>query len=203
MNLPSWLNPIAEVLTKPTQFFQYQPADLITAKQSAVLLLFSDENSTPNLTFIKRSQFLKHHPGQIAFPGGLIEPTDLDLVATALREAQEEIGLNPDSVLPIGALPQISIEVTGFAVTPIISYWQQPHPVSPVAIDEVAEVFAVPIEKFISSSSKVWAVKQNYKGPAFLIDEKLIWGFTATVLAELFTSAGLISSFEADSEIEV
>jgi 8-oxo-dGTP pyrophosphatase MutT (NUDIX family) len=203
MNLPNWLNPIVDVLTKPTQFWEYRPTDLITAKQSAVLLLFSDENSTPNLTFIKRSQFLKHHPGQIAFPGGLIEPTDPDLVATALREAQEEIGLNPDSVLPIGALPQISIEVTGFAVTPIISYWQQPHPVSPVATDEVAEVFAVPIEKFILPNSKVWAVKQNYKGPAFLIDEKLIWGFTATVLAELFTAAGLISSFEADYEIEV
>ena len=54
MNLPNWLNPIADVLTKPTQFFQYKSADLITAKQSAVLLLFSYENSTPNLTFIKR-----------------------------------------------------------------------------------------------------------------------------------------------------
>lgn len=203
MSLPYWFSSIVDVLDKPMEFSWLAPKDLSKARQSAVLLLFSDHDNQPHLTFIKRAAGLTHHPNQIAFPGGVIEQSDKDAITTALREAQEEIGLNPSTVLPIGKLPQISIEVTGFAVTPVISYWYQPHSLSVLQPAEVEEVFTVPIEMFQQPKNQVWAVKQNYKGPGFLIDEKIIWGFTGTLLAQLLGSAGLISEFVGGAEIVV
>lgn len=203
MSLPNWFNSIVDVLDKPTEFSWLVQKDLSNARQSAVLLLFSEHKHQPQLTFIKRAAGLTHHPNQIAFPGGVIEQSDRDAVETALREAQEEIGLNPSTVLPIGKLPQISIEVTGFAVTPVISYWYQPHQLSVLQPAEVAEVFTLPLEIFQQPKNQVWAVKQNYKGPGFLFEENLIWGFTGTLLAQLLGSAGLISEFVGGVEIEV
>ena len=203
MNLPNWLQPIINVIDSPADFDYLKPDNSIPHRESAVLLLFSELNKNPNLTFIKRAATLKHHPNQIAFPGGIIEPTDVDPIATALREAEEEIGLTPSTVLPLGLLPQISIEVTGFAVTPVLSYWKQPHEVIVKQPQEVAEVFSVPIENLLNPVNQVWATKQSYKGPAFHIEEKLIWGFTGTLLTQLLSSAGLISEFVGHREIEV
>ena len=203
MSLPTWLNPIIDVLDNPTDFAYLKPKESDQHRESAVLLLFSELVNEPNLTFIKRAATLKHHPNQIALPGGIIEATDVDAIAAALREAHEEIGLTPETVLPIGQLPKISIEVTGFAVTPVVSYWHEPHEVSVKQPVEVAEVFAVPIETLLIPENQVWATKHSYKGPAFLIEDKLIWGFTGTLIAQLFSSAGLISEFVGHREIEV
>lgn len=203
MSLPIWLTPIVDVLDNPIDFNYLAPNQSTSHRESAVLMLFSEITNEPNLTFIKRAASLKHHPNQIAFPGGIIEATDHDAVAAALREAEEEIGLAPTSVLPIGQLPRISIEVTGFAVTPVISYWHDPHEVSVKQPSEVAEVFSVPIATMLQPNNQVWAIKNNYKGPAFLIDDRLIWGFTGTLLTQLLRSAGLISEFVGQREIEV
>ncbi len=203
MSLPNWLNPIVDVLDNPVDFAYMKPKETDQHRESAVLMLFSDLNAQPNLTFIKRAATLKHHPNQIALPGGIIEATDADAIAAALREAQEEIGLTPETVLPIGLLPRISIEVTGFAVTPVVSYWHEPHEVSVKQPAEVAEVFSVPIEILLHPANQVWATKHTYRGPAFLIEDKLIWGFTGTLITQLFSSAGLISEFVGQREIEV
>lgn len=203
MSLPIWLTPIVDVLDNPIDFNYLAPKQSTSHRESAVLMLFSEITNEPNLTFIKRAATLKHHPNQIAFPGGIIEATDQDAVAAALREAEEEIGLAPTSVLPIGQLPRISIEVTGFAVTPVISYWHDPHEVSVKQPSEVAEVFSVPMATMLQPTNQVWAIKNNYKGPAFLIDDRLIWGFTGTLLTQLLSSAGLISEFVGQREIEV
>lgn len=203
MSLPRWFTPIVDVLDKPADFSWLQPAKSAVHRQSAVLLLFSESDDQPHLTLIKRSANLTHHPNQIAFPGGVIEASDADAVAAALREASEEIGLKQKSVLPIGKLPEIAIEVTGFAVTPVLSYWHEPHTLSVLQPSEVAEVFTLPLSVFQDKANHVWAVKQNYRGPGFLIEEKFVWGFTGTLLAQLLGSAGLLDQFEGNSEIEV
>lgn len=203
MSLPTWLNPIVDVLDNPTDFAHLKPRESGQHRESAVLLLFSELSSEPNLTFIKRAATLKHHPNQIALPGGIIEASDSGAIEAALREAQEEIGLVPETVLPIGQLPRISIEVTGFAVTPVVSYWHEPHEVSVRQPAEVAEVFSVPLKTLQIPKNQVWATKHKYKGPAFFFEDKLIWGFTGTLIAQLFSSAGLISEFVGHREIEV
>ncbi len=132
----------------------------------------------------KRSSALKHHPGQIAFPGGKQDPGDADLAATALRESHEEIGLHPDNVDLVGHLPAHET-VTGFVVTPYIGIVRAPFDPLPEA-GEVAEVFQVPLAHVLDPArfqvqSRRWRGRQRAYyavpyGPYY------IWGATARML---------------------
>ncbi len=146
----------------------------------------------PRLILTKRSSALKHHPGQIAFPGGKQDEGDADVMAAALREAQEEIGLRPDSVDVLGHLPSHET-VTAFNVTPVIGLVRAPFTPVPEA-GEVAEVFDVPLshvlepQNFIVESRRWRGQRRAYftvpYGPYY------IWGATARILrawADLMT----------------
>jgi len=132
----------------------------------------------------KRSSHLKHHPGQIAFPGGKLDATDASLEACALRESQEEVGLSPDSVQILGRLPQHET-VTGFLITPILAFVSQPFAPVPEQ-GEVDEVFNVPLAhltdlRHYAIESRRWQgqIRRYYAvpwGPYY------IWGATARIL---------------------
>jgi 8-oxo-dGTP pyrophosphatase MutT (NUDIX family) len=132
----------------------------------------------------KRSSRLKHHPGQIAFPGGKLDPTDASLQAAALRETQEEIGLPPGNVDILGTLPPHET-VTGFLVTPFVGHVRQPFAPRPEA-GEVDEAFTVPLEHLVdprnySIQARIWQgqTRRYYTvpwGPYY------IWGATARML---------------------
>ena len=132
----------------------------------------------------KRSSALKHHPGQIAFPGGKQDEGDADVIATALREAHEEIGLPPENVEVLGGLPAHET-VTGFTVTPTIGFVRDAFPIIPER-GEVDEVFAVPLGHVLDPSnylieSRRWrGTRRHYfvvpYGPYY------IWGATARML---------------------
>lgn len=137
-----------------------------------------------DVVLTKRSSHLKHHPGQIAFPGGKVEETDASIEAAALREAQEEIGLNPASVDLLGRLPSHET-VTNFTMTPVLGRIRDDF--APVLqVDEVAEVFRVPLAHVTDLARfrverrrwrGVW--RQYYTvpwGPYY------IWGATARIL---------------------
>ncbi len=140
-----------------------------------------------SLILTKRSSHLKHHPGQIAFPGGKVDATDASAQAAALREALEEIGLPPDRVRIIGALPTHET-VTGFAMTPFVGLIHGPFtPVSEAG--EVEEVFTVPLAHVLTPARfaierRQWmGVWRRYYavpyGPYY------IWGATARILRGL------------------
>jgi 8-oxo-dGTP pyrophosphatase MutT (NUDIX family) len=152
---------------------------------AAVLVAFRAE--TGNLILTKRSARLKHHPGQIAFAGGKQDATDATLTDAALREAREEIGLNPAQVTIIGDMPAHET-VTSFAVTPIIGIVQGDFTPVPEA-GEVSEVFEVPFAHVINPAnfvvqSRRWQGRQRHfytvpYGPYY------IWGATARILRAL------------------
>lgn len=161
-------------------------------RPAAVLALVWLEPAGPSMVLTKRASHLKHHPGQIAFPGGKVDPDDAGPEAAALREAQEEIGLDPGRVEVIGALP-VHETVTGFAVTPFVGLirgdWSPiPEP------GEVEEVFAVPLshildpERFFVEQRLWMGVWRRYYavpwGPYY------IWGATARILRGLADRAG-------------
>jgi 8-oxo-dGTP pyrophosphatase MutT (NUDIX family) len=136
------------------------------------------------LLLTKRSSALKHHPGQIAFPGGKQDDTDADVVAAALREAHEEIGLPPQNVEVLGTLPAHET-VTAFQVTPVIGLVKEPFEIKPEP-GEVEEVFAVPLDHVLNADnylieSRRWRGQRRYYfvvpyGPYY------IWGATARML---------------------
>ncbi len=140
-----------------------------------------------DLLLTKRSSRLKHHPGQIAFPGGKQDDGDADAIAAALREAEEEVGLPRGHVDVLGTLPTHET-VTGFLVTPVIGWIDQPFEIVPEP-GEVAEVFRVPLVQVTDGSqftvqSRRWRGSRRHYytvpfGPYY------IWGATARILRGL------------------
>ena len=191
--MPEWLRPLAEAATGPegrrlSRFLL--PTDG-SGRQSAVLMAFADCSDGPSVVLIERAATLRKHAGQVAFPGGSVDADDPDAVAAALREAEEEVGLDPATVEVVGQFPPLYIPVSGFAVTPVLAWWRHPHPVAPGDPAEVARVELVPIGELAEPANRFSVHHPSgYTGPGFRARGLFIWGFTAIVLAGLLDLAG-------------
>ncbi|MEQ6202914.1 CoA pyrophosphatase [Sulfitobacter sp. HNIBRBA2951] len=153
-------------------------------RPAAVLAPITETANGLSLLLTKRSAALKHHPGQIAFPGGKQDEGDADLVATALREADEEIGLPPASVEVLGTLPPHET-VTSFHVTPVIGFVTAPFTMKPEP-GEVDEVFAVPLDHVLNPDNYI-IQSRRWRGQMrryFVVPygPYYIWGATARML---------------------
>jgi 8-oxo-dGTP pyrophosphatase MutT (NUDIX family) len=120
-----------------------------------VLVLFGDGPNGPDLLFIQRSDGLRLHAGQPAFPGGAIDDGDGGPVGAALREAAEEVGLDPGGVDVVGTLPEVFIERTGFRVVPVLAWWRTPSAVAPVDAGEVAAVERVSVAELADPATRL------------------------------------------------
>lgn len=159
-----------------------------TRRQAAVLVLVSD---TPDIVMLERSAGLRKHAGQIAFPGGAIDDTDVDAPAAALREAHEEVGLAPTSVQVLGALPPAFVAASRFDVTSVVAWWREPHPLVAGHPDEVASVHRLPVDALIDPCNRLTALHPSgYTGPAFELGDLFVWGFSAHVLSAVLDLAG-------------
>ncbi|MGH3496095.1 MAG: NUDIX hydrolase [Nocardioidaceae bacterium] len=168
------------------------PAPPDDARPSAVLMLFGDGARGHDLLLTERAHEMRSHPGQVSFPGGASDPGDADAAATALREAHEEVGLDPTGVEVIGTLPALWLPPSNFAVTTVLGWWRHPTPVSAVHPAEVATVLRVPIDELLDPQRR-YTVRHpsGWLGPAFDLDDDLVlWGFTAGVVANLFSYVG-------------
>ncbi len=156
-------------------------------RPAGVLIPISLDADGPRVFLTKRSSALKHHPGQIAFPGGKQDHEDIDVTAAALREAHEEIGLPQSLPRVIGHLPEHET-VTGFNVTPVLAVLERSFEVVPEP-GEVEEVFSVPLEHLLNSAnymieSRRWrGVRRYYFAVPF--GPYYIWGATARILRGL------------------
>lgn len=173
---------------RPSSDFDLNPETVLPAgrrlRAAGVLAPIIQKEDGLHLLLTKRSSALKHHPGQIAFPGGKQDDTDPDVTAAALREAHEEIGLPRDSVTVLGSLPAHET-VTGFIVTPVIGFVTSGFTITPEK-GEVDEVFSVPLGHVLDAANYViesrrWrGSKRSYYavpyGPYY------IWGATARML---------------------
>lgn len=153
-------------------------------RPAAVLMAVDFAAPVPSVILTQRSSALKHHPGQIALPGGKKDPEDADLVATALREAREEVGLASHAVEVLGQLPAHET-VTGFEMVPVIGLLTEPFTPVPEP-GEVAEVFRVPLAHITNPASyfveaRRWrgTMRSYYVAP---YGPYYIWGATARVL---------------------
>jgi 8-oxo-dGTP pyrophosphatase MutT (NUDIX family) len=160
-------------------------------RPSAVLILFGDGPDGPDLLFIQRSDELRLHAGQPAFPGGAIDAGDGGPVGAALREAAEEVGLDLAGVDVVGMLPEVFIERTGFRVVPVLAWWREPSVVAPVDAAEVAAVERVSVAELADPATRLMLRLPNgHSSPAFRVRGMLIWGFTAALVDRLLALGG-------------
>jgi 8-oxo-dGTP pyrophosphatase MutT (NUDIX family) len=195
VGLPDWLQPVAEAATSITvhDLTRFMPPEGATTRRGAVLVLFGEGPQGGELLLTERAHHMRSHPGQVSFPGGSVDPGETPVEA-ALREAQEETGLDPAGVQVIGELPELWLPPSNFAVTPVLGWWQERTDVSAVSPDEVHDIHHVPISELLDPEHRVMVRHPSgWLGPGFLIGpdrDVILWGFTGGIVARLFDFLG-------------
>lgn len=191
---PRWLRGLVEISGEldARTFTRFAPPRDTATRPASVLVLFGDGHAGPDVLLQRRADTLDSHAGQVAFPGGGAERGDGGPVATALREAEEETGVDPSGVRPVAVLPELYVPVSGFAVTPVLAHWHEPSPVHAVDPGETAAVARVPIAELTDPANRFQVRRPGggWKGPAFEVGDMFVWGFTAGLLSVLLGLAG-------------
>ena len=214
---PSWLKPLTDNCRDVKRAYRRRvPPEvlaLVTAantkaavtgekRDAAVLVLFSGPADSASgglpddadLLVTVRASTLRNHAGQAAFPGGAADPGDDGPVFTALREAREETGIDTTRLRPLATLDQMFIPPSGFHVVPVLAYDPDPGPVGVVDPGETAIVARVPVRAFINPENRLMVYRQQntrrFAGPAFLLNQMLVWGFTGQVISAMLDVAG-------------
>ena len=211
MSTPQWLTGVVDAVggegglvdtsgTNPV--LQRTATEGEQTRAASVLILFGgSEEADPSargglpadadVLLTQRASTLRQHGGQVAFPGGATDPGDESPVATALREAVEETGLDPSGVEPLATMPGIYVPPSKFDVVPVLAYWRRPSTVGVVDTAEAARVARVPVRSLLDPDNR-FQVRHpaGYQGPAFAVDGMLVWGFTGGILAGLLAVSG-------------
>jgi 8-oxo-dGTP pyrophosphatase MutT (NUDIX family) len=226
---PSWLQPlVGNVGQVPHTYRRRVPPDVLASvmaaneqaalsdngRDAAVLALFSGPDTggdtlpdDADLLVTVRASTLRHHAGQAAFPGGAADPGDDGPVATAFREAREETGVDTGRLVPLATLERMFIPPSGFHVVPVLAYSPDPGPVAVVDESETAIVARVPVRAFVNPENRIMVYRnvntRRYAGPAFLLNEMLVWGFTGQVISAMLDVAGWARPWDTDDVREL
>jgi len=162
--------------------------ELSSVKMSSVLLLLFPEGEQLYICLTKRPQTMKHHPGQISFPGGKVEKDDTSAEMTALREAREEVGIDHDKIEILGKLSDLYVEVSQFSIQPFLA-WADQRPDFLVDFGEVEKLILFPVSDFVAneiiSEIELETVTGSLQVKYYPYDGEFIWGATAMILSEL------------------
>lgn len=182
------------------------PPPGLELRESAVLILFGPDSGQAatrhpgdvgpaagtDLLLIERAAHMRSHAGQPAFPGGGLDPGDPGPVAAALREAQEETGVDPAGVQVLAELSPLWVPPSGYRVTPVLAWWARPGPVSVMDPDEVARVERVAVSDLVNPANRVQVSHPSgFVGPGFQVAGMLVWGFTGGLVDRLLAMSGL------------
>ncbi len=177
-------HPVQAEVRYPPGFLQGEP------RPAAVLVPFFRQDGAWQLLFTRRTETLPEHSGQVAFPGGSVDPGDPSAEAAALREAEEEIGLPPANVRILGKLSQLNT-VTNYLITPVIGVIQ-PLASYRIAVEEVGRVFSIPLPWLANPQNH--EIRERQLPPPFppvpviyfqVYDGELLWGVTARIMLNL------------------
>ena len=185
---------LRETLTKSDP--NDRPIAGAATREAAVLVPIIERADDLSIVYIRRSDLVESHRGQVAFPGGRVDPVDTTLLDTALREAQEEVGIEPDAVDVLGGFPTMSTVSSGMLVAPFVGVLTRPvdFRVDPV---EVAEVFEVPLSVLADARYRglyEWRRDQGRPSsqyPAIFYSGQTIWGLTLRITEALLEIMGI------------
>lgn len=169
----------------------YAPRQLaLDYPEAGILVPVTDNEADPEMIFTLRSANLKTHRGQVSYPGGKRDPEDTSLIATALRETHEEIGLPPEQVEVVAPLSQVMSRY-GILVTPYVGLVPEDHPVEPNP-DEIESVFRVPISFFLEDrrerTDALSFLNHTFYVPCYRWERYQIWGLSAVVLVDFLNA---------------
>lgn len=205
--VPDWLRAVRPALeSNGSPWFTMFVPPPNPMRRSSVLALFGPREIGPGqqptgdldptggfeIILTERARDMRNHAAQVAFPGGHQDPQDDGPVAAAVREAQEEVGVDPTSVEVIDTLPPLYMYPSENAVTPVLGWWHAPHPIRAVDAAEVSRVMRADLDHVLDPANRFTAVAPGgYSSPGFVVDGLVIWGFTANLLDHILDLAGL------------
>lgn len=203
---PEWVSPLVDGLgsVEASELSRFLPPPDGPTRPASVLMLFGDGALGPDVLLIERAHDMRSHPSQVAFPGGAEDPDDDGPVGAALREAAEETGLDPRGVEVLGLLPQLYLPPSNFTVTPVVAWWREPSRVGVVDPAEVASVHRIPVEELLDPANR-YSVRHpsGFVGPAFVVRDLLVWGFTAGLLSRFLAHVGWETPWDVDRYTEL
>ncbi|WP_291314339.1 NUDIX hydrolase [Corynebacterium sp. UBA2622] len=210
---PGWLAPLVRNLETgaTSRYVRDQLARRVAQKstpdEAAVLMLFSGDAAArerpgdAGVLVTHRTPTLRSHSGQMAFPGGHIDPGDVGPVDAALREAWEETGLERSRVTPLATLDTVTTGGSKRAVRPVLAYSPSPGSPYPASSAETDDVFFAPLSELLDPANRLQVGILGWSGPAFTVNGYLIWGFTGALLDALFDAAGWNEPWPSDRVI--
>ncbi|MEE6280790.1 NUDIX hydrolase [Georgenia sunbinii] len=183
------------------------PTTVAGYRSAAVLLLFTP-STVPgdpgvDLFLVQRSPLLRHHPGQIALPGGRVDPTDAGIEAAALRETHEEIGLPPERVEVLGRLPEMAVPVSSFVVTPVLGWAWDAAGLEDVDAGEVLHTLRLPVSSLLDPASRATVTIHDHGSAGFAAQGGWVWGFTGNLLDHTFDLLGWTLPWDRERTYEM
>ena len=209
MTAPDWLEPVVAALERITwrDLTAFAVPDGAAPRRSAVLMLFGEGPHGPDLLLTERAHTMRSHPGQVSFPGGAVDPGET-AVQAALREAEEETGIEPDGVDVLGQLPELYLPPSDNAVTPVVGWWRDPSEVSPTSVDEVHAVYRVPVSELRDPTHRITvrSPRHGWRTPGFLIGpdkDVILWGFTGGIVQRFLQYLGWLDDVPDAREVDL
>lgn len=199
---PAWLRPLVDALQagEGARVIRETLGARVHQKggddQAAVLIVFAGDPHATELPhdarvlITHRTPSMRSHSGQMAFPGGHIDPEDSGPVAAAIREAEEETGLEPARVVPLAVMGAATTGGSNRRVRPVVAYTPNPNEVYPASEFETDDVFFVPVRDLVDPANRAMLGWSYWSGPAFWARRYLIWGFTGVLLSAVLEVAG-------------